>query len=949
MDVGSNRQYENKKTIVRNAQTRRIYMYKVRRRFVALMMVAMMVIGSLPVMVLAYGYEAAPYEDGTDEDYVGVYDCEYEEEELFTALHDIVALGDELDMYAPGGISDPAGPPAFDPVAAPTSIPPAIPLPNRRITPAELDAWVANYHDRGGINEFEREILRLTNIERVNHGLQPVVLSPILSMAARFKSQGMSNHRYFAHESPIYGHWTNISRQLFNVPDMAMGENLGRFQQSPQIVVTAWMNSPGHRANLLNPRWTELGAGAYNYHWTQKFAEGSTLHIPVPAPPLPDGVIVDSWEALRTAVNAAPMDQAHTIHIASDILATSGAITIPSGRHITLVSTNTRPWAGNVRTLTQRTAGQRHFIVGQNSSLTLCQNILLQGPTGTTANSGGIRVNGGGELIMNSGSTITSTGNWRANTWPMIDGAVELRGSDSNATQARMTMLGGAIYRNTGRVVGGVLVGENSILVMKYNSAISSNESLGGGFADEGGFAGGVSLISDTSILELHDNAMIENNAQFTTTSGPFRAGGVAINRGTATMYGGSIANNYIRATAFGASAGVSVMSGSFTMHDGNITGNNMWGVSIRGAAIFTMNGGIISDNGAAGVRMFANTFNMTGGIISGNDMGVNVGDGGVFTMSGGTISDHTGNGVLVNRGVFNMTHSNARIENNHSSGINLGNGYVNITGGVIAGNSVNGDGGGINLGSGTLTMTGGYIINNSARNGGGVFVARTVASFATFNMSGGTIANNEAAQNGGGIFAHHTNQIPTINSPIAPVGAFSNINIGRYVTFFGNTAGNGLSAPPENYGTLTHIATRQASRWNNPINNFDINFIGRLGEEHGVSSWEALRQAVNNAPINTPTTIYILSSFYAPAPTVGNAIIIPANRQITLVSSNTASGAANIRTIDQFNNGQRHFIVNGSLTLGRNITLRTGSNSGGVQVAGGSFNMEDGSAIIGG
>ena len=65
-------------------------------------------------------------------------------------------------------------------------------------------------------------------------------------------------------------------------------------------------------------------------------------------------------------------------------------------------------------------------------------------------------------------------------------------------------------------------------------------------------------------------------------------------------------------------------------------------------------------------------------------------------------------------------------------------------------------------------------------------------------------------------------------------------------------------------------------------------------------------------------------------------------------VSSNSAAGAANVRILEQLNNNQRHFIVNGSLTLGRNITLRTGSNAGGVQVAGGTFTMADGSDIVG-
>jgi len=98
------------------------------------------------------------------------------------------------------------------------------------------------------------------------------------------------------------------------------------------------------------------------------------------------------------------------------------------------------------------------------------------------------------------------------------------------------------------------------------------------------------------------------------------------------------------------------------------------------------------------------------------------------------------------------------------------------------------------------------------------------------------------------------------------------------------------------------------------------------------VTTWAGLQNAINNVPANTPTTIQVGASFNA----TGNAINIPANRNITLVGTTT------IRTITQTANGQRHFIVNGSLTLGSNITLQGGTamsntnNAGGVEVRGG-------------
>ena len=171
--------------------------------------------------------------------------------------------------------------------------------------------------------------------------------------------------------------------------------------------------------------------------------------------------------------------------------------------------------------------------------------------------------------------------------------------------------------------------------------------------------------------------------------------------------------------------------------------------------------------------------------------------------------------------------------------------------------------------------------------------------------MTGGLITDNTALLNGGGIYSTRAS-----HALILPANAFNNLYIGPDVVFSGNSAGNGLSAPPNN--TLPHIQTTHATRWGNPINNYDINYTGRLNQEHGISTWAALRAAVNAAQPNRPTTIYILTSFEATPLPEGNAIVIPADRQITLVSSNTAPGTANTRIISQHNTHQRHFIVAG-------------------------------------
>jgi len=145
--------------------------------------------------------------------------------------------------------------------------------PRRHITDDELAEWNRAYDYLGGINEFEREVLRLTNIERARYDLPPLVFNYTLARAARFKSQGMSNFGYVAHDSPVYGSWHIISDVVFGMGLFggAMGENLAAGQTTPAMAVADWMSSPGHRAAILTRSYTQIGIGFYNNRWTQKF------------------------------------------------------------------------------------------------------------------------------------------------------------------------------------------------------------------------------------------------------------------------------------------------------------------------------------------------------------------------------------------------------------------------------------------------------------------------------------------------------------------------------------------------------------------------------------------------------------------------------------------------------------------------------------------------------
>jgi len=144
-------------------------------------------------------------------------------------------------------------------------------IPNRRMSRAELDAWTQAYNESGGYTDFELEVMRLTNIERAAVGVAPLEMDNTLMMSARFKAQIMYDLDYFDHENPVYGGFYVIPRGLFEYRAVNVGENLGKGWRTPDEVVRAWMEAPGHRANILSADYTSIGVGFHGYYWVQQF------------------------------------------------------------------------------------------------------------------------------------------------------------------------------------------------------------------------------------------------------------------------------------------------------------------------------------------------------------------------------------------------------------------------------------------------------------------------------------------------------------------------------------------------------------------------------------------------------------------------------------------------------------------------------------------------------
>ena len=118
-------------------------------------------------------------------------------------------------------------------------------------------------------------VLKLVNAERSKQGLQPLTLSSKLTDIATMKSKDMADKGYFEHTSPTYGTPFQML-QDFGVHYSSAGENIAAGQQTPEQVMNSWMNSSGHRANILNKSFTEIGigyyqGGSYGVYWTQLF------------------------------------------------------------------------------------------------------------------------------------------------------------------------------------------------------------------------------------------------------------------------------------------------------------------------------------------------------------------------------------------------------------------------------------------------------------------------------------------------------------------------------------------------------------------------------------------------------------------------------------------------------------------------------------------------------
>ncbi len=112
------------------------------------------------------------------------------------------------------------------------------------------------------MNSDEKEVFNLINQQRTNNGLSALKVDSEVQRVARIKAEDMVTNNYFSHTSPTYGSPFDMLKS-FKISYKTAGENIAA-NSSNSGAVNAWMNSSGHKANILNSSFNYTGIGVVN-------------------------------------------------------------------------------------------------------------------------------------------------------------------------------------------------------------------------------------------------------------------------------------------------------------------------------------------------------------------------------------------------------------------------------------------------------------------------------------------------------------------------------------------------------------------------------------------------------------------------------------------------------------------------------------------------------------
>lgn len=126
--------------------------------------------------------------------------------------------------------------------------------------------------------EFADKVIELVNAARAKEGLSPLTKDTTLANLSNIRSKETTT--LFSHQRPDGTSWSTVLKQN-NVSYTSAAENIAAGQNTPEAVVKEWMNSPSHRANIMNSEYNKIGVSCYvdqnapyRYYWEQLFIKG---------------------------------------------------------------------------------------------------------------------------------------------------------------------------------------------------------------------------------------------------------------------------------------------------------------------------------------------------------------------------------------------------------------------------------------------------------------------------------------------------------------------------------------------------------------------------------------------------------------------------------------------------------------------------------------------------
>ena len=123
-----------------------------------------------------------------------------------------------------------------------------------------------------GVSSQAQQVVDLVNAERAKAGCGKVSVDDNLMLAAQRHIQDQADHQNMSHTGSD-GSDAGDRIERVGYSWRTYGENVAWTQKTPAAVMDAWMNSSGHRANIMNPSVRHLGVGVYQNHWTQVFTD----------------------------------------------------------------------------------------------------------------------------------------------------------------------------------------------------------------------------------------------------------------------------------------------------------------------------------------------------------------------------------------------------------------------------------------------------------------------------------------------------------------------------------------------------------------------------------------------------------------------------------------------------------------------------------------------------